>query len=102
MKFLDTCELSETFYSFVGSANEQFTILNKLGLKTSLTGKEATGQVSSMMGSKEQAEIFLSLLEQKVMEVTKKPELWNYTEGSPKSPEEAVWAHFSGLWNQYS
>merc|ERR1712179_74551 len=69
-----------------------FTILNEEGLKTSLTGQPANGQVSAMMGSKEQAEGFLSLLERKVKKVTKNKELWNYRNGSP---EEEVWTTFS-------
>ena len=61
----------------------------------------ANGEVSKMMGSKEQAERFLKLLEKKMMKVTKKKELWNYTAGSPKSPE-AYFLPFSRFWNQYS
>ena len=68
-------------------------------MKTSLADRAANGQVSAMMGSKEQAESFLSLVERKVMRVTKKKELWNYKNGPP---EETVWTTFSGLWKKYS
>ena len=84
---------------FTGYGDAKFSILNEEGLKTSLADKAANGQVSAMMGSKEQAESFLSLVERKVMKVTKKKELWNYKNGSP---EETVWTTFSKLWKQYS
>ena len=59
------------------------------------------GQVSTMMGSKDEAQRFLELLESKILKVIKNKELWNYKEGTPKSPE-TFWLTFSGFWLKYS
>merc|ERR1712142_430090 len=84
---------------------QEFELLNKLKLKTTLVGRNLevppNGQVSTMMGSKGEAQSFLELLDSKIQKVIKNEELWNYDEGTPKSPE-TFWLAFSGFWLKYS
>ena len=81
-------------------------LLDERGLKKEMIGKDcqvaADGQVSKMMGSAEEAERFLALLERKVREVVKMPEMWNNMENCSKKSPEGVWSGFKRVWTQYS
>lgn len=95
---------------FLGYAAYSFTLLDERGLKKKLVDKDkdkdceepAEGQVSTMMGSEEEANRFLAVLERKMKEVVKKPEIWKAGKhDSKKSPEE-VWLAFKTFWTKYT
>ena len=85
-------------YSLV--ANQELDQLVDSTLDLTRTHK-FPAQVSTMMGSQEQAQRFLKLLEPKVREVVQRKELWNFEAGTPRSPEE-FWQAFSKYWNEYT
>ena len=57
----------------------------------------ADGQVSKMMGSAEEAERFLALLERKVREIIKMPEMWNNMENCYKKSPGGFGVDLKGL-----
>ena len=62
----------------------------------------AEGQVTTMMGSEEEANRFLAVLERKMKAVVEKPAIWKASEhDSDKSPEE-VWLEFRRFWQKYT
>merc|ERR1711892_4619 len=105
------CYHDSTFLNWTSSfAAYTFTLLDERGLKKQLVVKNkdtdmeepAEGQVTTMMGSEEEANRFLAVLERKMIGVLEKPAIWKAGKhDSDKSPKE-VWLDFRRFWQKYT